>query len=307
MARAAWRHVCDICQQERVAVKRRFGTLIACLVVSAVTSAALPQAAYAASGSDNDDGKGIVDTVKGWFSDDAGTKLDKPPSHDGVGVADRQKLPKGRQEPAAKRVRELTGRRTANARFWQLSDGRVQAELSAVPTSYRDGASGSWKAIDTTVRPAKAKGFTFADTTNEGRAWFGADTGKLVRFQAPDGRAVTLGLDGAGKRLTPHAEGSTVSYADAAHGAKLAYEVGRGRVKENITLAKPPSGPLAFTFTLDADGLTPKARPDGSIALFGELPQTPVMVIPAPFMTDAAKANDSVFGRTYSRKVSQTR
>ncbi|MBN0043056.1 DNRLRE domain-containing protein [Streptomyces actuosus] len=289
--------------EERFDVRPRWGTLVACLVVSAVTTTALPQVAYAAPAEDRDE-KGFVDTVKSWFADD-GKENEKPPSHDELGIADRQKLPKGTKDPKARRVRELTGRRTANARFWQLSDGRVQAELSAVPTSYRDGASTAWKAIDTTVRPAKAKGFVFANTTNEGRAWFGAHTGRLVRFQAPDGRAVTLGLDGAGKRLTPHAKGSTVSYDDAAHGAKLAYEVGPGRVKENITLAKPPSGPLKFTFTLDADGLTPKARPDGSIALFGELPHTPVMVIPAPYMTDAAKADTSVFGETYSRKVSQ--
>ncbi|GAA3499569.1 hypothetical protein GCM10019016_066730 [Streptomyces prasinosporus] len=39
---------------------------------------------------------------------------------------------------------------------------------------------------------------------------------------------------------------------------------------------------MSYTFTLDAEGLTPKARKDGSIAFFGELPNTPVLVIPAP-------------------------
>ncbi|MER6631730.1 DNRLRE domain-containing protein, partial [Streptomyces sp. NPDC000987] len=288
-------------------MRPRLGRLLACLVVSAVTSAALPQTAYAAS-ADDGGGKGIVDTVKGWFADDGADdsrELDKPPSHDELGVADRQKLPKGKAQPPAHRVRELTGKRTASARFWQLSDGRVQAELSAVPTSYRDARTRAWKSIDTAVHTSKTKGYVFANTTNNGRSWFGGDSDRLVRFQSPDGRSVTLGLDGARRALKPTAKGSTVTYRDAVRGADLEYGVGRGRVKENITLSERPAGPLRFTFTLDTDGLTPKARRDGSVALYGELPHTPVMVIPAPFMTDAKKADRSVFGRTYSTRVTQ--
>lgn len=268
-----------------------------------MTSTALPQVAYAASGSDGDD-KGIVDTVKSWFTDEDEDDEDEgPPSHDEVGVADRQKLPKGKSQPPAKRVREIVGKRTSSARFWQLSDGRVEAELSAAPTSYKSGTS--WKPIDTTVRESGAKGFEFANTANEGRSWFGADTDRLVRFRSPDGRSVTLGLQGAGGALKPVAKGSTVTYQDAVAGADLEYQVGPGRVKENIVLADRPDGPVQFTFTLDTEGLVPKARKDGSVALYGELPNTPVMVIPAPYMTDAKKDEKSVFGRTYSTKVTQ--
>ncbi|MFE4415428.1 DNRLRE domain-containing protein [Streptomyces sp. NPDC056821] len=269
-------------------------------------STALPQIAYAAP-ADDSGGEGIADTVKGWFSDDSKVN-EKPPSHDGLGIADRQKLPKGKKDPKAKRVRELTGQRTAKARFWQMSDGRVQAELSAAPTSYRSGSGqkATWKSIDTTVHGSAAKGFEFANTTNSGKSWFGSDPERLLRFEAADGQSVTLGLKGATKKnFAPQAKGSTVVYKDAVPGADLAYEVGPGRVKENITLAKRPDGPLTFTFTLDAGGLTPKARKDGSIALFGELPNTPVMVIPAAFMTDARKDASSPYGYSYSPKVSQ--
>jgi RHS repeat-associated protein len=296
-------------QEERFGVKPRLGRLIACLVVAAVTSTALPQVAYAAPADDGDD-KGIVDTVKSWFADgdDDSGELDKPPSHDELEMADRQKLPKGKAAPKAKRVKELKGRRTASARFWQLSDGRVEAELSAVPTSYRSGSGkkASWKSIDTAVRGTKAKGFEFANTTNNGRSWFGDDADRLVRFASPSGRSVTLGLDGVkDEDLKPTAKGSTVTYEDVVHGADIEYAVGPGRVKENITLAERPDEPVKFTFTLDADGLTPKARKDGSIALYGELPHTPELVIPAPYMTDAKKAQKSVFGRTYSTRVTQ--
>ncbi|WP_420708037.1 DNRLRE domain-containing protein [Streptomyces sp. 142MFCol3.1] len=270
-------------------------------------STALPQFAYAASSSKDSGGKGVVDTLEDWFSGDDEGGHDKPPSHDELDVADRQKLPKGKNAPKAERVKELKSRRTADARFWQMSDGSVQAELSAVPTSYRDGTGkkATWKSIDTTVRASGAKGFEFANTSNEGRSWFGADSDRLVRFRSPDGRSVTLGLQGAGGSLKPTAKGSTVTYKDALKGADLEYGVGPGRVKENITLTERPAGPVKFTFTLDTDGLVPKARKDGSIALYGELPHTPVMVIPAPYMTDAKKADRSVFGKTYSTKVTQ--
>jgi RHS repeat-associated protein len=288
-------------------VKVRYGRLVSCLVVSAVVTTALPQLAYAAPAvaKADDDGKGVIDTIADWLGDDEGGE--KPPSHDELEIADRQKLSKGKNAPKAKRVKELKSKRTAHARFWQLSDGRVEAELSAVATSYRSGAGkkASWKPIDTGVRGTKAKGFEFANTTNNGRSWFSDDADRLVRFASPDGRTVTLGLDGVDKDLKPKAKGSTVTYQNVAQGADLEYAVGPGRVKENITLAERPDGPLKFTFTLDTAGLTPKARKDGSIALFGMLPNTPVMVIPAPYMTDAKKADASVFGKTYSTKVTQ--
>jgi RHS repeat-associated protein len=289
--------------EERVVVKPRLGRLLACLVVAAVTSTALPQVAYAAPASSGDgDDKGIVDSIKGWFSGEDGKKLDKPPSHDEAGVADRQKLPKGRNAPKAKRVAELTGKRTANARFWKLSDGRVQAEVSAVPTAYRSGKS--WKDIAPKVTKTSRAGFEFANTTNATRSWFGAQAHRLMRVESPDGHAVTVGIEGAGTTLSPIARGGSVTYRDALPGADLSYEVGPGRVKENITLAERPAGPVKFTFTLDTDGLTPRAGKDGSVAFYGEAPD-PVLVIPAAFMTDAKRDAASPYGAAYSTAVEQ--
>ncbi|MGW7358049.1 golvesin C-terminal-like domain-containing protein [Streptomyces sp. NPDC054802] len=288
-------------------VKVPYGRYISCLVAAAVAGTLLPQVAYAAPPSEpgKDDGKGIVDTVAGWFEDDA-EDSDKPPSYGNRGIADRQKLGPGKNDPKAKRVKELTSRRTPSARFWQLSDGRVEAELSAAPTSYQDPASKSWKSIDTQVRAVRSKGFDFANTANTGRSWFGSDPDRLLRFETADGdRSVTLGLQGAGGKLKPEAKGATVTYKGAANGADLSYQVGPGRVKENITLAERPAGPVKYTFTLDTEGLVPKARKDGSIAFFGELPNTPVLVIPAPYMTDAKKSASSPYGYEYTASVSQ--
>ncbi|MFF0072528.1 DNRLRE domain-containing protein [Streptomyces sp. NPDC005494] len=273
-------------------------------MVSAVAGAMLPQVAYAAPVS-NADGEGIVDSFAGWFSEDEDEgEPDEPeePSTGGTPVLpSREKLPKGKAAGKAKRVAELTGERTANARYWKLSDGRVQAEVSATPTGYRAGKS--WKDIDPTVTPTGSKGFDFANTTNAARSWFGSDAERLLRFESGDGHAVTLGLEGAGK-LTPVAKGDTVTYKDAVAGADLSYQVGPGRVKENMVLDRKPTGPVSFTFTLDAEGLTPKPGKDGSVSFYGEAAH-PVMVIPAAFMTDARKDARSPYGFAYSKTVTQ--
>ncbi|MFJ7494648.1 DNRLRE domain-containing protein [Streptomyces sp. NPDC097727] len=262
----------------------------------------LPQVAYAAPVSSGG-GEGIVDAVAGWFSEDEG-ESDRPGSPQTGGtpvLPSREKLPQGKPAGKAKRIAELTGSRTANARYWKLSDGRVQAEVSAVPTGYRAGKS--WKDIDPTVTPTGVKGFSFANTTNTASSWFGSDADRLLRFESGDGHAVTLGLQGAG-RLAPVAKGDTVTYKDAVPGADLSYQVGPGRVKENIVLAERPDGPVSFTFMLDAGGLTPKAGKDGSASFYGEA-ANPVLVIPAAFMTDAKKDAASPYGFAYSKQVTQ--
>ncbi|MGX9873634.1 golvesin C-terminal-like domain-containing protein [Streptomyces cellulosae] len=288
-------------------VKVPYRRYLSCLVAAAIAGTLLPQVAYAAPPSEpgKSEDKGFLDTVSGWFGDDEEGKPE-PPSYGDRPVADRQKLAKGKNAPKAKRVKELTSRRTPSARFWELSDGRVEAELTAAPTAYRDPSSKAWKAIDTRVTGTKAKGFVFANTANTGRSWFGSAPDRLLRFETADGgQSVTLGLQGTRGSLRPEAKGDTVTYKDAVGGADLSYEVGPGRVKENITLAERPAGPVTYTFTLDTEGLTPKARRDGSIAFFGELPNTPALVIPAPYMTDARKSASSPYGYEYSADVTQ--
>ncbi len=286
-----------------IEVRSSYRRYVSCLVVSAVAGTLLPQVAYAAPPSGppgRDDGKGVVDTVAGRLSDDEQQEM-KPPSDDRSEIPSREKLAKGKAAPKPKRVAELTGKRTANARYWRLSDGRVQAEVSAVPTGYRAGKS--WKDIDPTVVPSAADGFAFSNTTNAASSWFGADAERVLRFEAGAGHAVTLGLKGAGK-LAPVAKGDTVTYKDAVSGADLSYVVGPGRVKENIVLAAKPSGPVSFTFTLDAGGLTPKQNKDGSVSFLGE-GADPVLVIPAAFMTDARKDAKAPYGTGYSAAVQQ--
>lgn len=291
-------------------MRTRYRRLLAGLVASTVVGTLLPPmvfvtpAAAADSGGSGGGDTSVLDDVKGWFADE-----EEPESANAMEISSREKLPKGAKAPKPKRVKELKNRRTPSARFFALSDGRVEAELTAVPTAYRDGKDKTWKPIDVSVRETSKKGFDYSNTANIGRTYFGSTPGELVRIEGEGGKSVTLGLDAGaspgGKGPKPVAKGAKVTYPNAVEGADLEYVVEPGQVKENIVLAERPDGAVKFSFTLDAGGLTPKSRKDGSIALYGEGPQTPVMVIPAPYMTDAVKDPASPTGGTYSTEVTQ--
>jgi RHS repeat-associated protein len=214
-------------------------------------------------------------------------------------IADRQKLPPGKKAAPAHRVRELTSRRTSSARYWQMSDGTTQAEMSAVPLSYQAGSD--WKAIDTAVGASPRKDYRLANTTNLAKTYFGGSGGQLVRFEADASHAVSLRLEGAATGVKPTAKVDAVTFAGVLPGVDAAYTVGRGAVKENLVLAHSPSGPVSFTFDLDAQGLTPKQQADGSIALYGgDETGRPRMVIPAAVMFQAPADSDSpVTGLTH--------
>ncbi|MBM0237950.1 hypothetical protein JNW88_13765 [Micromonospora sp. ATA32] len=218
-----------------------------------------------------------------------------------AGLSLSEKPPAAKKRPAPKRVREVPGRRTANGRVYQLSDGRLQAELSALPVNYRD-AKGHWQPIDTRVRPATRDGYLQQNSTNSFTSLFGGRTDNLVRFER-DGRAVQLGLAGAGKSTAPKVDGSTVTYAGLAGGADLVYDVTSGALKEKLVLRQAPAGPVSYTFTLDTKGLVAQQRADGSIAFVRPDGGDPELVMPAPYMYDSAK--DQATSTAVSQRVQQ--
>lgn len=267
--------------------------------------AGMPQPAFAAQV----EGKALVDGVRSWFGadDDGDGERSRPPELPDEGVTDNQRLPDGREAPEPKRTAELKDRRTPSARYWKLSDGRVQAEVSGTPTHYASGKD--WKAIDTAVRPTARDGFSHANTTNVAGTWFGSDPDGLVRFSTESGHWVTVGIKKpADPELTPQVAGNAVTYSGAlGAGADLRYTVGHGSVKEDIVLAAPPAGSAAYTFTLDTKGLTATQLKNGAIALHSEAGGSgrPELVIPAPFMTDAKKDAGSAYGTASSDAVRQ--
>jgi RHS repeat-associated protein len=219
-------------------------------------------------------------------------------------------LPHPATKPASKpplkpkRVKELTGKRTARAKFFELEDGRVEAELSAVPVHYRD-ANDEWRAIDTQIAKSDRSGFGYGNTTNRFGSLFGTNSERLLRFEQA-GRQVTVGLPGAAKVLAPRVRGSQLTYPGLLDGADLVYQVTPEGVKEQIVLARPPTDPV-WRFTMRLGGVDARQQPDGSIAF---LPDgggdVPLFVIPKPFMTDAADDLASPYGKRFSDKVTQT-
>jgi len=139
---------------------------------------------------------------RGWFGGDS--QLPKPHRITVIGRPARRPVPrqavapKPRRAvaPKPRRVRELAKRRTANARVYRLSDGRLQADISAAPVNYAD-ARGQWQPIDTSVMPSTRPGYKYANTSNTFRSFFGTDPSRLVRFQVPGGGWLAMGLDGA--------------------------------------------------------------------------------------------------------------
>ncbi|MFE9653200.1 DNRLRE domain-containing protein [Micromonospora sp. NPDC006431] len=261
------------------------------------------RADQAASGAkDGDDGllSRIGDAARGLVGSGSGGARPEVVS---AGLFRDEKPPVGKAWPAQKRVKELTGERTANTKTFQLSDGRTQAEISSMPVHYRD-AKGRWQAIDTTVRPTNEKGYVQGNRTNSFTSLFGDSSKDLVRFEA-EGRSIELGLTGAAKTVTPTVSGSTVTYPGIASGADVVYDVTSTALKEKIVLRKAPAGPVSWTFTLDTAGLTARQRADGSIAFVRPGGGEPVFVMPAPFMYDSKDDKSSPHGKVWSDKVTQ--
>ncbi|MEU8299831.1 DNRLRE domain-containing protein [Micromonospora sp. NPDC048909] len=284
------------------------GPLIAALVVALaatlggtqVLSEQRPEGAASA----DDDGKGLLDRLGGAARGLVGDGPDRPrPEVISAGLSVQENTPAGKAWPAQKRVKELTGKRTANGKTYQLSDGRTQAEISAVPVHYKD-SKGRYQPIDTTVRPTNDKGYVQGNRTNAFTSLFGDSSDELARFEQ-DGRSIELGLAGAPQAVTPKVSGSTVTYAGVAGGADVVYDVTSTALKEKIVLRKAPAAPVSYTFTLDTAGLVAQQREDGSIAFVGRDGGRTYFEMPAPFMFDDKDDKASPHGKVWSDKVTQ--
>lgn len=244
---------------------RRRGVLIAALVLMLVASSGYwgyvatrdDGTAPAVAAAEQTSEPGLRDRLGGAVRDlvgggtGGGERKAEPVS---AGLAVNERPPAGKKWPAQKRVREVAAKRTANGKVYQLSDGRLQAEISAVPVHYRD-AKGAYKPIDTKVKPTGRAGYVQGNATNTFTSLFGDETDELVRFEK-DGRSIELGLPGAARKAAPKVSGSTVTYP--VDGVELVYEVSSTELKEKIVLRK--AGASSYTFSLDADGLTPRAE-----------------------------------------------
>jgi len=250
---------------------------------------------------------GLWDSILGLFGGSNVPAPKEPPKSVNLkldGVPHDDPGTKGKAWAAPKRVKELTSHRTANAKFFQLFDGRVQAEYSQTPMHYRD-ANGTWKPIDLTVRADDQGGYALANTSNAYTSRFGEKSDRLVRFES-GGRHIELGLAGPASAVTPVADGSTVTYRGAASGADVVYEVTPTTLQEDFVLGKAPATPFSVTLTVKTGGLLAQQAGDGSIAFTGRDDGRVLFVMPAPYMFDARDDPKSDVGKVMSRTVAQT-
>jgi hypothetical protein len=209
-------------------------------------------------------------------------------------------------KPPGKRVKELTDRRSATASLFQLDDGRLQAEVSAVPVHYRD-SSGRWRDVDTRIVPLKSSsdGFIFGNDGTGFATRFGQRSDALVEVRLGD-RWVRVGVAGPARRLTPVVKGSSVRYAGVWPGVDVVYDLTASGLKESIVLSGLPTGDPSFEFTVTTNGLDTRTMPDGSVGFvaLGGASAGPVFSIPKPFMVDArVAATESAVRDWYSDAV----
>ena len=276
----------------------RLARWISQILVLALVVTGVPAVARAASGQASHNSHVLPDGNGSWKPGPAPKPQPfawKPPKGKGA--------PLVKTDPHAKPVKELTDKRTANASFFQMSDGSVQEQLSAAPTHYRD-AKGVWQDIDASVRPVSHGGFTEGAVGNSFQTYFGSSAADLVRVESGGG-FVQVGLDGA-KVSAPKVSGNTVTYAGALPGADVVYRTGPDGVDESIVLSGAPAGAASYSFSVKLGGLSPRQLADGAIAFYGSESADPVFVIPAPYMADAKPDVNSPYGFAYSPKVTQT-
>src|SRR5215470_213977 len=310
MSRSSWGRSLPRTRRSRWIMSVAVLVVVAGLVASLVPAAQVPNPARPAPGIQPAGSFGSLRHYP-WWDPRHWSERGAPASSvlaDAVnGVPHRGRLPHQAALRPARRVAELTGRRSQNARVYQLSDGRLQAVISAVPVNYRD-PGGRWQPISTAVRPAVRPGYAYANTTNIFHAFFGATAGQLVRFEAPGGGWLSVGLAGA-RAGRPQVAGSTVTYRNLVPGVDLSYQVTPEALIERITLASPAAAAslASLVFAVRAGGgLVPYQRPDGAIVFSRDgTGGAPVLVLPAPFMTDARPDLSSPYGMAWSPKVSQ--
>ncbi len=244
---------------------------------------------------------------QGWFAGGGTAPGPRVLAGNVAAVPAAGRMPRQAAMRPVRRVRELTGKRDRYTRVFQLSDGRLQAVVSGVPVNYRD-AAGRWQPIDTTVTRATAPGYLYGNASNTFGSLFGAAPGRLVRFAAPGGGWLTIGLT-SGTAGRPRVSGDSVTYAGVAPGVDVSYQVTPTALKERITLASAAAAAslASLPFVIrTGGGLIPYQRPDGSIALARDgAGGPPVLIMPKPFMTDAAADARSPYGAAWSPRVAQ--
>ncbi|MEU8249220.1 DNRLRE domain-containing protein [Nonomuraea sp. NPDC048916] len=283
-------------------------TLVASLAPPTPALAQTPSAVSAEPGLITRVASWLAGTVGGWFAEEPEGEM--RPAEAPIALLGRDggaaPLKLDPVKEPGKRVKELTGQRTAVSKTFELEDGRRQVEIAAVRQHVQD-EDGRWRPIDTRVREQTEDGFVLGAERTGFVVRFGERSDKLLRVGQGDAQ-LTFALPGESRAITPEVDGAKVTYRGAfGDGADLVYEVTASGVKESIVLSRAPAGAPSFAFTLTvAGGLRAQAGQDGSIAFLSPSGERPMFTIPKPFMVDSADDAAAPTGKRFSAAVGQT-
>jgi RHS repeat-associated protein len=189
-------------------------------------------------------------------------------------------------------VAELTQKRTAHSREFQLSDGTRRIEVSLLPVNYKD-ADGAWQTIDCEISPSSKNGFTRENAKNSFRSYFSGDGTSRGTIGVEDGAfsleiaPVSDAKVSGSPTFGTHASKDKVEYADLFPETAARYTVMPGMLKEELVLANA-GAPTVFQFRIDASQLSPVAQEDGSIIFFDSVGIAHFVLL-QPYAEDSAE------------------
>lgn len=186
-----------------------------------------------------------------------------------------------------KRRKEIRGRRTKFAKFFQEPNGTFTAEIHGAPIHVR-GPGGTWRDIDTTLVRSGERGYAWENRRGPYSVSFASRARRRAMVLAEAGGAsVAFGRPEGARAPKPMVEGNRITYPGIRPGVDLALEVLPHQLKESIVLEEPPAEGVTFEFPLALSGLRARRGPDGSIEL--SLPDGRVEFgIPRPWMEDSS-------------------
>lgn len=181
---------------------------------------------------------------------------------------------------ASKSLVELVNKPNATSRTY-VQHGHYVAQLYAAPVNYRD-ASGQWQPIDDDFVPSTVPGFAYQTRADQYTAYLPATSSQPFRVQTADGwvQYALTGITGTG---TVSVSGTAGSYS--INGATLTLTASSTGLKESISYPSLASV-QDLVYTVRTSGLTPQARPNGSIA-FLTASGKQAFSFAAPFMAEA--------------------
>lgn len=152
-------------------------------------------------------------------------------------------------------AKEVIGKRTANTKTFDNSDGTHTLQIYQEPVHYKE--NGAYKEIDSNIKLSSTGGFE--NTAGPFKARFGekANSDELTSLEFGGVKASFSLADAATAGTTPTVEGSKITYKNILPDTDLREIIVRGGVKEDIILNKY-TGKNTFTFELKTAGVTAK-------------------------------------------------